>query len=170
MEVIAISALALSLIEGVILLMILRELAALRGTSTSRGIDVEGALPEFRVEDSEGRIVTAGDLSKRVVLFVSAECGPCHQLVAQGAHLDGPTVVVLSSKAKVDRTGPFVAKVRALGPEHLIFDDERLFAQLLQAPGTPFAYVIDAQGRVRSKEVPQSVAQLGRLAVRARAS
>jgi hypothetical protein len=55
-------------------------------------------------------------------------------------------------------------------PEHLIFDDERLFAQLLRAPGTPFAYLIDARGRVRAKEVPQSAREVERLAVRAAAT
>lgn len=159
-------ALTLSLLNTVAVVVCLRELASVRESRTSRGLPVLTPLPEFVAPRRDGSLFTTEKARGRVLLFLGADCTPCHELAdrLRGAQSElPPMVVAVTSRQEVDREDPFFGALDFLPTQDLFVDDERRVFTQLAVPGVPFAYAIDAAGRVRGREAPSSAYDLRKL-------
>lgn len=172
------------LVEGVLLLGILRQLGVLHrradglSTATSsnplamQGLDPGTLAPDFtlpRVGDMEGSTaITLSNFRGRPVLlaFVSPHCGPCHGLLpqlnafAEGADPASLQVLAISSG---DRDSNEELRTRNALRVPLLLQEGREVADRYKALVTPYAYVIDARGTVRARQIVNSGEDVSRL-------
>lgn len=167
MEVVAVAALVLGIVNSLGLVVCLRELAAARESRTSRGLPVRTPIPPFSAPRPDGTIFDSAQTRGHVLLFVSTDCSPCHELAdalrsAPRERLP-PLVVAVAAHEVVDRADPFFAALSFVDSTMIFVDDHRQVFQKLAVPGTPFAYAIDSEGLVRGREAPLSANDLRKL-------
>jgi len=157
--------------EGFVLVLVLREIAVLRVTGGGRrsGLRLDALLPAYRARTLSGRDLAIDTLRRTLLLFVSADCALCRTLVKDLRQLPRsalpPLVIGVSSFTEIDPANPFVRSLGFLGPDAIVLDDRRELFARVEAPVTPWAYVINANGRVRGSGVPRSAKELGEMAV-----
>ncbi len=152
----------------VVLLMLLRHIAggqpALR---EKHSLPIGAGLPVFSVHARDGSVVDDARACDHVLLFLGATCPSCHAVAAELQTSD-PTTLPKLLIAVVDRSADTEPNINErLQGVHAaaIFDDpDRLVANRLAVPGTPFAYAIDADGTVRGKQPATSVDRIRSLA------
>ena len=159
-EPLAIAALILSLLNSVILVLLLRDVATQRFSSTHEGLPLGAALPDFVAREHEGREVRAADAAGRVMVFVASDCRPCHTLLNEvAAWRDRPPLLLtLAGDSASANTEVLLERARAIAAT-VILDPHRELFRTLRVPGTPFAYAIDHSNRVRARGAP-TVAKL----------
>lgn len=113
--------------------------------------------PEFAAVSLDGNEVTLAKYLGRMVMFVfvSSGCAPCHEMV--------PEVQNMSSKARAKGIEPVFVSQNDLPTTKSFFEKfngnnvpvlvapkvSNPFLIDYKVPGTPFLYLIDAQGRVQ---------------------
>lgn len=98
-------------------------------------------------------------LGRKVLLvFVGPGCGPCERVLPEiadvAASRGGHDTVLL-----ISRGGRVANQELAGGPAQglpLVYEEEPHVAQAYQAPGTPFACLVDERGVVRSASIVRS--------------
>lgn len=140
---------------------VLRRVEALLGdpTAAPNGVGLAiGAeapsLPQSRTVDGAEAEESAADA---VVLFVEHDCDPCRVLVTdlrgRQPELSGLRPVLVSA--------PTVGWADALaGRWELLADSDRTAFADWRVAGTPLAYVVGADGRIRTKSFPNSAADV----------
>jgi hypothetical protein len=131
------------------------------------GASLLTAIPPFDVVDDAGRRVASEELIRgtTIVVFMDAGCRPCRALATE---LDG---------SKIDRLPLIViAGDEGLGEAFGLPPDVPVFRQragevskLFRSVVTPHAFVIDEARVVLDRGIPQSVADLERMAERQQA-
>ncbi len=137
---------------------------ALEPGGVSRGLDLGVAAPELVLKGTGDQPVSLASLRGRFVLLVfgSPECKPCQEL---GSHLDSLVVrhhdqltclFVLIASPEQSRSFAVHYQIKvpvvAAGGADLLSE--------YQIPGTPFAYVLDTGGIIRSKGMVNNLEHL----------
>lgn len=159
------------LFEGALIFVLLRELGV-RALKTAEaishdGLEIDELVPAVTVEDRDGRArVLAPDQRPLVVIFGSRHCEPCRALAP-----------VLNRFAAKHRELDFVFVVDdAAASVGAVVDDLKLTTPVLGRPGvmadyrvrvTPFGFLVDGGGHVRSKGLVSGEAGLRSLVRRA---
>jgi hypothetical protein len=164
-ELAGLIALVLALLEGAVLVLVLREIAILRVAGGRRsGLRFDQPLPPFSARTLAGGQLAVDTLRRTLLLFVSSDCALCRTLVDELNRLPRealpPMVVGLTSHSDIDLTHPFIQSLGFASPESILLDDRRALFARVDAPVTPWAYVISADGRVRGSGVPRSAQEL----------
>jgi hypothetical protein len=146
---------------AVIVLGVLRQVTTNGQRAPGQSSRMMGPARGTQVPDFVGRLRDRPN----VLLFLSSGCGPCQQLVDDmratglGDLIGGLTVL----------TDPGGAAALSLPADvHAVEDHEKKVALALDIQGRPFAVAVDENGIVRATSVPNKVADLFGLAVRAR--
>lgn len=147
------------------LLLVVRQLAALPQFSRRLGPRKGESLGDWEMKTPDGDIVRGRDVSGAyTLLFVSATCGPCHELFAElrdtGRHA-GTLYVVAHGD-------PAVVSAEAVSPQGLVYDrllvgnrEDPLFVRL-SIPGTPYAVAV-RDGKVVRAGIAAKAEQLARV-------
>ena len=137
------------------------------GLATGDGLAPGARIPPFTATSLQGRPVRSDDVTgESVWLLLSAGCGPCQLLAADlrrapdGAGLGMPLLVLVDSQRDTRELDlPTWAQVLVAG--------DQAAARSFRTSGTPHAFAA-ADGVVRAQTIPNRVADLQRLAARAR--
>lgn len=166
MDVVAALALGLTFVNAVALMLVAREVAALRMSRVSRGIPLGREIPNVEAPTRAGGIGRSADLRQRVLLFVAPDCESCHDLVNEirVAEMSLPLTVAVTSRHEIAPTEPFLDTLAFLSPSHVWVDSSRRIFGQFEAPVTPFAYAIDRNGRVGGRDAPLRADDLRRMA------
>lgn len=151
-EALALVALALSIVNAVALAILLRGVAG-SAAGTQRGLPVGVALPSFTGRAQDGSLLSEADAVGVVLLFLGASCRHCH-VVARELRVQDRRVLPPLLIGVIDdpvNTDDLFALLDFIPPRSVFVDPERAIADRLGVPGSPFAYAIDRQGRVRAK-------------------
>lgn len=140
----------------------LLELIAKDGTAVERseagsphdGFPMGAMLPDFALMDIGGASVSTAELSKNgtpnLFFFVSPTCNPCKAMVARfkswGDELAGKVNIILVS------SGTAAENIEKFGSDNnILLQQEREFADSVNAKWTPSAIFVDSKGRVASQ-------------------
>jgi hypothetical protein len=167
MEVIGTVALILATLNSLVLVVALREIGILRasGGRGRSGLKLNDLVPEFATSTIGGAPFSAKDVRNSVLLLLSAQCNACMKLVEQIRAVPDDArphglVVGVTSRTSAASDSPLVRSLDFIPPARVFLDNRREIFHLLEAPLTPFAYVINAEGRVRGSGVPIDLAEL----------
>jgi methylamine dehydrogenase accessory protein MauD len=142
----------------------LEELEATTPNRVGRGGLKPGKMaPDFTLTSVEGRESSLRDFAGRPVLlvFVQAGCGPCHAIAPELnklARKAGPQVLVINH-AEPDAAREWARDVKAEFP--VLIQEKWNVSKQYEAYATPFAFLIDAGGIVRSSGIAGSRQHLG---------
>ena len=158
---------ALALFLGFLLLGALRaqgllewRLEQLEATMPSRigrsGLAPGKHAPDFTLQRADGRDVSLHDFAgQRVLLvFVQSGCGPCHEIVPELNKLRRrrtDLALVAINHASPQDAQQWADETRAEFP--VLVQEDWSVSKRYEAFATPFAFVIDGQGIVRSKGI-----------------
>jgi len=129
---------------------------ALAGGGPEFGLELGTPAPMFTARDIAGAEVTLDDLlapgPPLLLIFASAECGPCRALLPDVAawrseHAGRLTVAVATDGAP-EEVSP---EAEALGLEHMLVDDGAELYRSFEANGTPSAVLIAPDGAIASR-------------------
>lgn len=168
MEIIAGLALALGVLNSVLLVLVVREIGILKITGSRKsGLRFNTRLPEFTATTLTGSTLDSDQVRDQILLFVSPECGKCHEIASALKRVPRgeipPLVVGVSTHG--DSNLNEIREVYAfVPPDHIFVDARRQIFGELEVPGTPYAYVVSPSGRIRGSGVVGSVADLKHLA------
>jgi methylamine dehydrogenase accessory protein MauD len=152
---------ATALFMGFLLLGTFRALALLRwrldqleATTPRRGGLRHGArAPDFSLPHAEGGQLALHDLAGRPVLLVFAQpgCGPCRALVPElnRLHSGGDLHVLVVNNSEPEASRQWAGEVGARFP--VLAQEGLSLSRRYQVFATPFAFLIDASGVIRSK-------------------
>jgi hypothetical protein len=154
------------IVETVLILGLSRRITALESANRSAvapmaALPIGSPIPRPAWERLSTRS-TDTPINRSVILFLSSSCGPCRNLAdaLQGHRLGrGPgdefEIIVVSSDPAHD------------GFSHIgriVADPGGTVAKSLMVPGTPFGVAADSDGIVRALAIPNSLADVARLA------
>jgi methylamine dehydrogenase accessory protein MauD len=160
------------LLLGFLLLGTLRSLALLRwqledlaATTPNRlgrsGLKPGKKAPNFTLPSAEGPEVALHDLAGRKLLlvFLQAGCSPCQAIVPELNRLAGEVQVLAVCHGDADAVRAWVAEARPTFP---VLVQERFgVSKQYEVFATPFAFLIDEQGVIRSKGIVNNRQHLG---------
>lgn len=165
---------ALVVFQGLLILVLLRQLAELRRLAAQGGLPSEDLLPagspapDFAGRDlRSGLHVSSRDLDGRggVILFLSA-CDVCKKLadnLRQGPTKDLPPIVAFCQGGE----GSCAGIVKGLAPEvPLLLESAEKTAARYRVNSSPTAVVVDGKRRIRGYGHPENVEDLKRLLAR----
>lgn len=122
------------------------------------GLPVGSPAPEFELLDLDGAHHSVASLRagarSLLLVFSDADCGPCQSLMPEVADWQRRhaelmrTVVIAAGDPGVNR-----AKAREHGLDLVLIQPWREIAELYEAPGTPMALVVGADGLIESPTV-----------------
>lgn len=167
---IAWAGLVLAILDGFVLLLVLREIAILRASGGARrsGLKLDQTLPAVTARTVDGELVDLGVLRRKLLLFLSPNCELCRSLVdALRALAPGslpPMVVAVTNYGGLNAGHPFVRSLGFVAAGALILDEGREIYSQLEIPVTPWAYALNEEGRVRGSGVPSNVDELREMA------
>lgn len=166
----------LMLLEGVLLLGVLRQLGMLHRRidelpkvaaplSASQGLPLGMPAPDFTLPQlGAGRRSLSDFRGRRLLLaFVSPDCGPCKELLphlnalAERADQDELQIVAISTGG-ASMNEQLRARHRFQSP--LLLQEDREVAALYKTTITPYLYVIDVHGVVRGHQVANTLAEV----------
>jgi methylamine dehydrogenase accessory protein MauD len=114
--------------------------------------------PDFTLPDVAGRDVSLGDFAGRPVLlvFTQSGCGPCHAILPELNRLQagGETQVLVVNNGDLNEARKSAAEVRASFP--VLVQDRFAISKKYEVFATPFAFLIDEAGVVRSNGIAGS--------------
>jgi methylamine dehydrogenase accessory protein MauD len=160
------------LLLGFLLLGALRCLALLRwqleeleATTPNRqgrsGLKPGKKAPDFTLPSAEGPEVALHDLAGRKLLlvFTQAGCSPCQVIVPELNRLAGEVQVIAVCHGDAEAVRGWVAAARPTFP---VLVQERFgVSRQYEVFATPFAFLIDERGVIRSKGIINSKRQIG---------
>jgi methylamine dehydrogenase accessory protein MauD len=159
------------LFQGLVIFVLMRQLGIIY-LGTAQGVGRDGIpagqrAPDFTLPDLAGSLRSLADFRGRLLLLVfgSTSCAPCRGLVpdlnafaqAHAAELDA----LFAIRGTPNETQRFVEELGIEVPIG-IYNDEEL-PEKYKARVTPFAFVIDGEGIVRSKGLANNRAHLDML-------
>lgn len=159
-------ALALSVANTAAIVVILRTSGSDLSMGTRQGLPLGAALPAFEATAQDGRTITDGDARGALLLFLGASCRSCHAVAAELQALEParlPRLVVAVLDRPVQGSDDLFTLLDFVRPSEIFADPERHVADRLAVPGTPFAYAVDRQGRIRAKAPASTAARLAQL-------
>jgi methylamine dehydrogenase accessory protein MauD len=131
----------------------LQALAPVRAGRT--GLRPGTSAPNFTLPDLAGRDVSLCDFAGRDVLlvFTQSGCGPCQAVMPElnRLHARGEVQVVVVNNGDADAARISAAEVRARFP--VLVQDKFALSKKYEVFATPFAFLIDGAGVVRSKGI-----------------
>ena len=161
------------LLWSVVLLNLLLTLALVRRVNASGDVNVAGVsvvglsigeqAPPFSVQTLKGESVTLESYTRRgratALLFISAGCQPCHELLATledllvGARRTGTDLILVSSDGR-EKTHALLTEFQLDISVLLAPRDSNPFFTDYQITGTPSYCVIDEDGTIQSAGLP----------------
>jgi methylamine dehydrogenase accessory protein MauD len=162
------------LFMGVLLFGTLRSLSVVRwqlqqleATTPSRlgrrGLKRGTRAPDFNLPSAEGGEVALSSFAGRKVLLVFTQvgCGPCGRIVPELNRLDkaGEVCVVVVNNGDPERTEKWASEVGARFP--VLAQEEWAVSRRYEVFATPFAFLIDGEGVIRSKGIVTEPHHLG---------
>jgi methylamine dehydrogenase accessory protein MauD len=142
----------------------LDELDATRPVRKGReGLRPGGRAPDFTLPSTGGGEVSLHDFAGRKVLlvFTQSGCGPCHDIAPElnRLHARGEHQVLVVNNGDSESTREWAAETKARFP--VLAQEKYSVSKRYEAFATPFAFLIDEQGIVRSKGIAGSRQYLG---------
>jgi methylamine dehydrogenase accessory protein MauD len=143
------------------------QLEQLRATTPSRinrnGLKPGTKAPDLALPSAAGPEVSLGDFAGRKVLlvFTQAGCGPCQQVMPELNRLQGAggLQVLVVNNGDVEATRKWLEEVKPRSP---VLVQERFGAsKRYEVFATPFAFLIDEQGVIRSKGIVNNGQHIG---------
>lgn len=162
--------LVLAILNSLVLLLVLRELAILRVSGGARrsGLKLDQTLPAVSARTVNGEVIDLGIMRRKLLLFLSPNCELCRSLVdALRGLAPGslpPMVVAVTNYGALNASHPFVRSLGFVDAGALILDEGRQIYSQLEIPVTPWAYALNEEGRVRGSGVPSNVDELREMA------
>lgn len=160
------------LLVGFLLLGALRSLALLRwrleqleATTPSRlgrnGLKRGKKAPDFVLPSTGGTEVALHDFAGRKVLlvFMQAGCSPCHAIVPELNRRGGDVQVVVVNNGDADATRKWADEVEPRFP--VLVQESFSVSKRYEVFATPFAFLIDERGVIRSKGIINNKQQIG---------
>jgi methylamine dehydrogenase accessory protein MauD len=160
------------LLLGFLLLGALRNLALLGwrmeqlAATTPKRLGREGLrrgkkAPDFTLPSVAGPEVSLHDFAGRRVLlvFTQAGCSPCHAIVPELDRLGGDVAVLVVNNGGAETTRQWAAEAKARCP--VLVQDGFSVARRYEVFATPFAFLIDERGVIRSKGIVNNRQHLG---------
>lgn len=127
------------------------------------GLSIGEQVPAFAAESLEGEIVTLESYTQRdratALLFISAHCKPCHELIATlgelvpGARQTGVDLVLVSSSDR-EQTEALLDEFHLDIPTLIAVQSNNSFFSDYKITSTPSYYVIDEDGKILSAGHP----------------
>jgi methylamine dehydrogenase accessory protein MauD len=142
----------------------LEELEAKTPTRRGRdGLPPGKKAPDFTLPSVAGSEASLHDCAGRKVLLVLVQggCSPCHLVVPELNKLQGkgdPRVLAVFN-GSIDAAGKWAAQVKAEFP--VLAQDQLAVSRRYQVFATPFAFLIDEQGVIRSKGIVNNGQHIG---------
>jgi methylamine dehydrogenase accessory protein MauD len=138
------------------------QLAQLQATTPSRvgrnGLPVGKKAPAFSLPSINGRETALSDFAGREVLlvFTQSGCSPCKAIVPELNRLAerGTHQVLVINNASIDQTRTWAREADARFP--VLAQEKYAISKRFEAYATPFAFLIDEQGIIRSKGIAGS--------------
>lgn len=114
--------------------------------------------PDFTLPGVGGDDVSLRDFAGRKVLlvFTQSGCGPCHDIAPElnRLHVHGEHEVLVVNNGDQESTREWAAETKARFP--VLAQEKFSVSKRYEAFATPFAFLIDEQGIVRSKGIAGS--------------
>jgi methylamine dehydrogenase accessory protein MauD len=137
----------------------LEQLEATTPSRTSRsGLRLGKQAPDFTLPSITGPDVALHDFAGRKVLlvFMQVGCSPCRQIVPELNRLQrqGEAQVLVVNSGDAEAIRAWAAKVQAQFP--VLRQEQLSLSKRYQVLATPFAFLIDAAGVIRSKGIINS--------------
>ena len=134
----------------------LEQLEAITPTRTGRGGLKPGQkAPDFTLTSASGAEVSLHDFAGRPVLlvFTQSGCGPCHAILPELNRRQGGggVQVLVVNNGEAEAARQMAAAVRARFP--VLVQEQFHLSRRYEVFATPFAFLIDGQGVVRSKGI-----------------
>jgi peroxiredoxin len=158
--VLLLAVLVLGLLRRV--LPLLDHLEARRPAAPELGLSAGTSVPAFEARDRAGKAVGADDVPRPgIVLFLEPDCRPCEKLAKQvrtdADRLDGVPLVFVTSDTEEGRALAPTSGLTMLQTGHAV-------SHAFQTSITPHAFLVDRDGRLSDRMVPESVDDLNLLA------
>ncbi len=119
--------------------------------------------PDFTLPSVDGDDVSLRDFAGRKLLlvFTQSGCGPCHAIAPElnRLHDKGEHQVLVVNNGDAESTREWAAETKARFP--ILAQEKFSVSKRYEAFATPFAFLIDEQGIVRSKGIAGSRQYLG---------
>jgi methylamine dehydrogenase accessory protein MauD len=119
--------------------------------------------PDFTLPSAGGSDVSLHDFSGRKLLlvFTQSGCGPCHDIAPElnRLHVRGDHQVLVVNNGDPESMREWAAETKARFP--VLAQEKFSVSKRYEAFATPFAFLIDEQGIVRSKGIAGSRQYLG---------
>jgi methylamine dehydrogenase accessory protein MauD len=119
--------------------------------------------PDFTLSSVDGDEVSLRDFAGRKLLlvFTQSGCGPCHEIAPElnRLHDKGEHQVLVVNNGDPESTREWAAETKARFP--VLAQEKFSVSKRYEAFATPFAFLIDEQGIVRSKGIVGSRQYLG---------
>jgi methylamine dehydrogenase accessory protein MauD len=119
--------------------------------------------PDFTLPSVDGDELSLRDFAGRKLLlvFTQSGCGPCHDIAPElnRLHDKGEPQVLVVNNGDRESTREWAAKTQARFP--VLTQEKFSVSKRYEAFATPFAFLIDGQGTVRSKGIAGSRQYLG---------
>jgi methylamine dehydrogenase accessory protein MauD len=157
---------------GFLLLGALRALGLLRWrleqleATTPRRIGRDGLkrgkkAPDFTLPSAAGPGVALHDFAGRKVLlvFTQAGCSPCHAIVPELNRLGGDVQVLVVNNGDAAATRKWADQMKPRFP--VLTQDNFSISKRYEVFATPFAFLIDEQGVIRSKGIISNKQYIG---------
>lgn len=129
-----------------------------------QGLQLGDEAPPFSLTDHDGRGVAFPDSGRvpSVLVFGEADCPPCNTLAGELNKLANDTVRILFvSGDDADDNRRFATEHRAAYP--VLSDASSSTSKAYKVRSTPFVYVVDEDGIIRSKGIANSAATVADL-------
>lgn len=127
-----------------------------------KGLEVGASLPDFTAEHLAGPAITTPPTSSgRLLLFLDADCAPCRDLVIALNHEDVPLPlqkIAILQLLEGSRLPPLPYDWTVLS-QH-----DREVSRALRVSATPYAYVVNQENTVVAAGIPNTPADLQRMA------
>ena len=127
------------------------------------GLPVGKKAPDFTLPSAAHGEESLHDFAGRKLLlvFTQSGCGPCKQIVPElnRLHENSEQQVLVVNNGTPEATRRWAAEVRARFP--VLSQESHSLSKLFQVFATPFAFLIDEQGVIRSKGIVSSRQHLG---------
>jgi methylamine dehydrogenase accessory protein MauD len=138
------------------------QLEQLQATTPSRvgrnGLPVGKKAPAFSLHSTDGKEMALADFAGRKVLlvFTQSGCSPCKAIVPELNRLAerGTHQVLVINNADIEKTRAWAREADARFP--VLAQEIYAVSKRFEAYATPFAFLIDEQGIVRSKGIAGS--------------
>jgi methylamine dehydrogenase accessory protein MauD len=142
------------------------QMQQLQATTPSRmgrnGLRPGKKAPDFKLPCAVGPEMALSDFAGRKVflVFVQTGCGPCGAVVPDlnRMYRDGKFALLVVNNGEPDKVREWVGKVNAEFP--VLIQDRLAVSKKYEVLATPFAFLIDEKGIIRSKGIVNSKQQI----------